>query len=220
MKKILVLIAFIFLITGCKVDYHVVINEDLSLTEEANLTGTQDFFDNYYKTTKTHVLESFIDIYKDVLETNNYQYELVKDTTPYVKVNKTYDSVSDYTKNSILFNDYFDEVKYTEDGNIKRIETVGFNEDEPDNPNRFEIAELTISIKCPFKVKNHNAKEVDKRTNTYYYELNEDNKILLEYDISSKFNPQEELIKTLIICIIVVVAIWLAIIILNKKSKK
>ena len=221
MKKLFVLIAVIFLITGCKVEYKVVINEDLSLTEEANLTGTKDFFDNYYKTTKTHVLESYISIYKNVLEKNNYEYELISGQTPYVNVKRTYNSVSDYTKSSILFNDYFDEVKYTEDGNIKKIETIGFNPGDPDNnEDRFYVKELQISIKCPYKVKNHNATKVDKETNTYYYELSEDNgKILLEYDVSSKYNPNSDVIRTIIICLAVIVAIWLTIFILNKNKK-
>lgn len=219
MKKIVMLVISILLLTGCSVKYNLTINEDLTVTEEAYLTGTESFFANYYKTTKTNVLKSFIDIYKDVLDENNYTYELKEDKIPYVIVNNKYDSVNNYINKSKLFNGYFDEIKYTEDGNIRKIETVGFNDNNPDDPERFNVKELTISITCPFKVKNHNAKDVDKKTNTYYYDLSNNHKIILEYDTSSKFNPNADLIKTLLICLLGVIGIWIAIIVLSKKNK-
>lgn len=220
MKKIVILIGALLLVTGCSVKYNIVINEDLSVSEEAKLTGTEKFFDVYYKTTKKHVLEGMIDIYKDQLIENKYQYELIEDKVPYVLVNKKYDSVNEYINNSKLFNNYFDEIKYTENKNIRRIETFGYNENDIDNPDRFVIEELEITITCPYVVKNNNAKDVNKQTNTYYYELNKDNnKILLEYDISKKFNPNADLIKTLIIAVIVVVITWITVVVLTKKNK-
>ncbi len=222
MKKIVILIITLFLITGCSVKYSVVINEDLTMVEEAKLTGTDDFFADYYKTTRTNVLKSILEVYQDKLDENNYQYELVEDKTkPYVILTKKYDNGNDYVTNSLLFNKYFEEVKYSEDGNIKKIETIGYNGDIPDDQDQFSIRELEISIKCPYKVKNHTAKKVDKETNTYYYELNdENNKILLEYDTSTKFNPKSDLIRTLLILFGIVIASWIIIIIVSKKNKK
>ncbi len=221
MKKIIILIALITLITGCKAKYDLVINEDLSISEEAMLTGTSDFFKNYYKTTKTNVLKSLVEIYEDTLKENNYTYEIKSADTPYVLVSKTYKEVDDYVNNSKLFNDYFDEVKYTIDGDIRKIETVGYNDNDPDNQERFNIKELEITITCPFKVINHNAKGFDTKTNTYYYELNAENdKILFEYDTSRKFNPNESLIVTIIVALLIVIGAWIAIILLNKNNKK
>lgn len=221
MKKIILLVISLLLVTGCAVKYNVVINEDLTLTEEAKLTGTSSFFDNYYKTTKTNVLKSMIDIYKDILDENKYTYELKEDTIPYVLVNKKYDNVSEYTNNSILFNGYFDEVKYTEDGNIKRIETMGYMPNDPDNPDRFNIKELEISITCPYKVTNNNAKNYNKETNTFYYELNsESDKILLEYDVSKKFDPNGNNLLIIIIGLVIIVGLWTTVVMLDKKEKK
>lgn len=221
MKKVIILIIMLFIVTGCSVKYNITINEDLSLIEEAKLTGTDAFFDNYYKTTKTNVLKSFIEIYEDILNENNYKYELKEDNVPYVLVTKEYNNVNEYINNSKLFNDYFDEIKYTENGNIKRIETIGFHENDIDNPERFTISELEITIKCPYNVKEHNAKGFDKLTNTYYYELNEENdKIIMEYDASSKFNPDSDFIKTIIISIIIIIVCFIVAIFLNKKSNK
>lgn len=221
MKKIIMLILGLFLLTGCAVKYNLVINDDLSIVEEAKLTGTDNFFANYYKTTRTNVLKDNIEIYQDILDENNYQYELKEDTVPYVLVTRKYNDALDYVNNSKLFNDYFDEVKYTEDGDIKKIETIGFHENDIDNPERFIVSELEITIKCPFEVKNHNAQKVDENNNVYYYTLNnENNKILLEYDVSKKYNPNAEIIRIIIICILIIIACWITVIVLNKKSKK
>lgn len=221
MKKIVVLIIFLFLVTGCSVEYKLTINEDLSIIEKAKLTGTSDFFANYYKTTKTNVLKSYIDIYESTLKENNYSYELIKDNTPYVDVEKKYDNIKMYTEESILINNYFEEVKYTENGNIKRIETSGYDKgSSDDNRDRFYLREISISIKCPYKVKDHNAKKVDEKTNTYIYELNNDgDKIILEFDSSKKYNPNGTLYQIVIVMGIIVIAGWLTVLIINKKNK-
>ena len=221
MKRIIILITFVFLLTGCAVKYNIVINEDLTIIEEAKMTGTNAFFDNYYKTTRKNVLKSFIEIYQEILDDNHYTYELKEEEYPYVLATKQYDNFDSFAKSSILFNGYFDEVKYTENGDIKRIETVGFNENDPDNPDRFNVSDLEISIKCHYKVTNHSANKVDSSTNTYYYELNEDhNKIMLEYDSSVKFNPNKSIIPTIIFCVVSIIAVWLIVVPLDKNSKK
>ena len=221
MKKVIILFTLVFLVTGCRVKYDLTINEDLTVNEETKMTGTSEFFDNYYKTTKKNVLKSMIEIYQDILIDNNYQYNLQDDTIPYVLVTRKYNSVNDYVSNSILFNGYFDEVKYSEKGNIKRIETIGFYDNEPDNPDRFNVKELEIAIHCPFNVVRHNAIRVDEMTNTYYYELSEENdKIIIEYDINSKFNPNASLIKIIFISILVIACLCLVLLFLNKKNNK
>ena len=67
MKKIVILIFALFLVTGCSVRYEATINEDLSITEKAKITGTETFFDSYYKTTKKQVIQSFIYRYESLL---------------------------------------------------------------------------------------------------------------------------------------------------------
>ncbi len=221
MKRIVILAVCILLITGCSVKYNLTINEDLSITEGASLTGTQDFFDLYYKSTKTNVLQFFLDIYKEILDEYHYEYKIVNSETPYVAISKKYNTINDFINESKLFNGYFDEVKYTEDGKIKRIETVGFNPNNPSDPDRFDIQKQEIIIKCPFVIKDNNAKRIDKKTNTLYYELDEkNNKIIIEFDSSKKFNANMELIQILVICAVILVGAWVVILINKNKNKK
>lgn len=219
MKKIFLLLTILLILTGCSVKYNLTINEDLTITEEAKLTGTEDFFASYYKSTKKNVLNSQLNSYKSLLDENKYQYEIKDDNIPYVLVYKKYNNFKEYIDTTLLFNEYFDEVKYTENGDIKRLETVGFNENNPENPDRFDVKKLEIIIKCPFKVKEHNASKVDKKTNTYYYDLFRDNKIVLEYNIAKKFNPNDEILYKILMFVGIIIFSWLTVLVLNKKKK-
>ena len=220
MKKVLILVFFLFLITGCSVQYNLEINEDLSILEEAKLTGTDEFFANYYKTTRKNVLQSFIDENSDTLKQNNYEYQLIDDKIPYVLVKKRYDNIDLYTEKTILFNGYFDEVKYTKNENIVKIETIGFNENNPLDPSRFDVKNLDISIKCPYKVINHNAYDIDKKSNTYYYHLDDKSnyQIILEFDTNKKFNKYEDMIMFIIIGLLIIIASWVMVFVLKKKN--
>lgn len=219
MKKIIMLVTILLVLTGCTAKYSITINEDLTVIEEASLAGTSEFYETYYKSTKKNVLKMLIDSYKDILDANNYEYKLVEEEEPFVKVQNKYDNVRDYIEKTILFNDYFDTVKYIEDGNIKKIETEGYYPNNPEDPNRFDIKELEISITCPYKVINNNAKRVNKKTNTYYFDLFKDNKIIFEYDSSKKFDPNEGVLVKLLIILGIVVVGWLTVIMKNKKNK-
>ena len=218
MKKIFLLIT-ILLLTGCNAKYQITINEDLTIVEEAELSGTESFYETYYKSTKSNVLNTIIDSYKDILNENGYIYELKEESEPFVKVRKEFKNIPLYIESTLLLNDYFDEIKYIEKDNIKRIETVGFNDNNSEDPNRFDIKNLEISIKCPFKVIESNAIRIDKKNNIYYYDLFKDNKIVLEYDTYSKYNPNEEMIRTALISLGVILGCWLTVLILNKKNK-
>lgn len=191
MKKKLFLLLILFLLTGCKVNYNLSINEDYSIDEIVSMTGTDAFFDTYYRTSKKNVLEMVLDDYKDILKDNEYLVEMVNDSVPYIKATKKYQNIEEFSENTIFFENYFDEIKCTKNGNILTIETVGFNPNELDDPERFYVRDLDIAIKSIYKVKNDNASYVDELTNTYYFRMDEkkeDFKILMEIDLSSKYS--------------------------------
>ena len=221
-KNYLFLILIIFLMTGCDVKYNININDDFTVLEKSVLTGTSDFFKPYYKTTKKNVLEEILGNYEARLKDKNYGYQLVDGDSTYVSLEKKYDNIQNYLDNSILFNDYFEKISYNTNGNLVRIETEGFNPNEEDNPDRFYVRKLEVSITCAYKVVESNATKIDKKTNTYYFEMSEnsdDFKILLEFDKSSRFIKDMD--KYLIIggSIVVIIASWIFVFKVNKKKR-
>ena len=222
MKKILFILISLFLITGCSVNYNVFIDENLSITENINISEDEEFYSTYYKTTRNNVLSGILDNYKDLLDENNYTYELVKGENPKIIIEKKYDNIESFLKNSKFFNDYFDEIKYNTSGNIVKIETIGFNPNEEDNPDRFYVKELDVAVTSSYNVTNSNASKINEDTNTYHFVMESDStdfKILLEFDKTSKFNPFTKKLVMIIVAILIIIATWIGLYWYSKKKK-
>lgn len=221
MKKILIILGCL-VFTGCNVEYNVMIDDNLKVVEEAIVMGDDELYESSYRTSRNKVLEGFLDIYGMELEQNSYQYELIKGENPYVKINRQYNNIGDYIDSSKLFNDYFDKIDYKVDNNIIKIETIGFHHNITDDPERFYVDNLDIAIKLPFKVINHNASNVDEKSNTYYFTLKsqtEDFKLLLEFDSSKKFSYNDGVFIKILIIIGVIVLTWVIIYYLGRQKK-
>ena len=222
MKKRFLFLLTLILITGCSVKYDVLIDEDLKVYETAEIIGGENLYKQYYKTSKVNVLKELLLGYEDVLKDNSYSYELKETDNPYVILNKEYNNLSSYLNDSQLFNDYFDKINYNKSDNIIKIETEGFNPNEEDNPDRFYVENIDISITSKYEVINSNASKVDENTNTYHFVMDketEDFKIMLEIDTSKIFNPNKNKILMIIIAAGVLIASWIIVFVVNKKKK-
>ena len=220
MKKILVLF-IVILITGCSVNYEIEITNGLKVIERCSLEAGEDVYKSHYQTTKVKVLQDILNIYNDELKKNNYQVEVIKDELPYVKIAREYSSIQEYLNSSLLFNNYFDKINYTKDGKIVKIETEGFNPNEHEDPDRFYVDDLDIAIKSAYKVVNSNATKIDKKTNTYHFELKgeeEEFKIMLEIDTSRKFIANLDVYIVLFIVLILTIAAWIFVYVNKKKN--
>ena len=221
MKKILILLVCL-LLTGCNVTYNVNITDELKITEEAIIRGDEELYSAYFRTSRNKVLNEFLDIYGDTLRENNYEYNLIKGENPYVNLKHSYNNINEYLNSSKLFNGYFDRIDYKVDGNKIKIETIGFHYNIADDPERFYVNNVDIAINLPFKVINHNATMVDENTNTYYYNLSskaENFKIMLEFDSSTKFNPNMKTIIKILILIGVIILTWFLVYYSNRRKK-
>ena len=222
MKKVILLLISLFLVTGCSVQYDVLIDDDLKVHETSKIMGSDDLYELYYKTSKVHVLEDLLENYQDDLKNNNYSFKLYKESNPYIILEREYNDIQNYLNNSKLFNDYFDKMSYNVSGNIIKIETEGFNPNEEDNPDRFNVSDINISITSKYQVVNSNASKIDKDTNTYHFIINNettDFKIILEIDTSKKFNANSEKIVMIIIAIIFLILAWVIILIVKRKRE-
>ncbi len=222
MKKNIFLLLILFLLTGCTCNYNVSVNKDLTIDEEITIYGTSKLYSAYYKTNKVDVLKENLDHYVEELKENNYEYSLYEEDNPYIVIKKKYQNMEEYLNNSKFFNDYFDEISYNKDGNIVKLETVGFNPNEEDNPDRFYVENALINVKLGYEVVDTNMELIDEQKNIYSYhfqENDEDFKILINYDLSKKFNPHKKNMLYIIIAVLVIIVTWVTLFFVNRKKK-
>lgn len=222
MKKVFLLIILILLTGGCKVEYNLIVSEDLKIIETVNMTGTDDLFDIYYKSSKLNVVKMLLDEDKGVLDDNNYNYKIIEDTVPYVLADKEYPDMETFTKNSIFYKQYFESLEYEENDGIITLKTNGFKPNDPEDPSRYDIKDLTISITSKYRIVDSNADRINKKTNTYYWELDndEDFSILLSYDSDIKFNPYINTYIMVIISVLIIIITWIIVWYTERNDKK
>lgn len=191
MKKILYLIIILLTISGCTARYQLKINEDLTVEEV--IVGLEDdsFYDNYYNSKKSRVVDFVMATKIDYLKSENYKIEKKYEDLLYgATVSKTYNSLDEYSKNSIAYKQLYNSLVINKDNDIIEI---SLSEKLPKNGqsnDRYVIDEGKIEIIVPFKVVEHNADEYDKDTNKYIWNVNSSNdkNIYIKFDSSKKDN--------------------------------
>lgn len=211
------------MMTGCKVEYNLTILEDLKIEESLNMTASEEIFNNYYKNSKLSVVKRLLDEDKATLDENNYHYEIVEDSIPYVLADKEYSDMETFTKNSIFYKQYFESLECEEKDGIITLKTKGFEPNDPENPNRYYIKDLTISITSKYKIVDSNANKVNKKTNTYYWSIDNnttDFSLMLSYDSNVKFNPYINTYIMIFVSILIIIITWVIIWYFDQKEKK
>lgn len=225
MKKILLLVLFIFLITGCKVEYNLVINNDLSVSESVIMTGTDEFFDSFYKSSRINVVEMFLDEgRRDDLKKSGYEYNIVEDETPYVVATKNYNSMEEFVDKTIFKEQYFEDLEIIKEENIVTLKNKEFIPISPDSIERYGIKITTLKITLPYEVVESNASLYDDLSNTYIWYIsdgNEDFSLVLSYDINKIYEGPKDNNSLLLILasLVFVIGVIVATYIMNKKNK-
>ena len=222
MKKILLLILIVFLTSGCKVEYNLFINDDLNVTESLNMTGTDSLFDSFYKSSKLNVVKLLLDADKEQLDNNSYNYELIEDYIPYVLANKKYKDMKLYANDTIFYKQYFEDLVCDNKDGIVTLKTKDFKPNDPDDPSRYNIKELTIAITSKYKVIKHNADRFNEKTNTYYWDINAntvDFDLLFSFNSKIKFNPYINIYLMIFISLVVLLVTWISICWFYRKEK-
>lgn len=224
MKKIIILIIFILFITGCKVEYNLVIKDNFNVSETVSMTGTDDFFALFYKSDKLNVVNMFLDEgRKEDLLKNGYQYEIVEKERPYVIATKDYNNLNDFKEQTIFLEQYFDDIELVEENDIISLKTNQFKPIFDDSLERYVIKTTKVNITCPFEVIDNNATEYDKKTNTYSWYINDDTtsfSLLLSYDTNKIYEiPKDNDLIMVIVSVIFIIGLMITAYILNKKNK-
>ena len=219
MKKIILLVIFLLLLTGCaSVDYSLDIEKDLSVVENVKISATKDYFESFYKNLPiTIVREAYNneELMKP-LKDNNYDYNL-KNEYPYpnVYVKKKYTSLDIYQNTTVFKGQVFNNINVVKKDNLITINATDFikyNLEDSDGElgGSFPVSELIINIKVPYVVTDSNADSVDKKNNIYKWVVNEkteDKEIKLTFDKNRIFISNLNAIVAMIIIIIIVIGL-------------
>lgn len=179
MKRILVLLVSILLLTGCSVKYDITITDKEQIKEEMTIT-----VDNKTAIEKSNSLDEYLDYYSNIYADNqgygefNVKTKKGKEFSKFI-VKNTYGSLTDYTS-SFSFRSMFNKAVIERVGNyvtfttseneyLKALNSAEYLDEE------FFYEDFIINIKFYNKVVNHNADYVDEKNNIYTWEVTKNN---------------------------------------------
>lgn len=213
MKKVILLLFSLFLVTGCSVTNTVTINKDLSVKEELDMTGTSEYFNNYYKSRPINIINMMLDTgnRKETLINNGYSYVIKKESYyPSVLASKKYDTIDDYVSKTIFKEQYFNTFETYSNNNLITIKASDFIPYNPDNTEIYSITKFVYNLKVPYVVEKHNADNYDKKTNTYTWYIDKDTE---NKEIEITFDKDKVYVYNLVMYISMIILLILAIIV-------
>lgn len=218
-KKIILIVFFLIICTGCKVKYTLTINKDNSVEEKVSASEDYSFFENYPNSSVGRVISFLLKPYLDKLNSNNYDVQSnVKSKSGGAIITKKFDSIEEYAKTTLFNNQYSDKINCDIDGDIVTLTVKGKFVGQTQNQSKFPVDEGTITISLPFKVLENNADLVEG--NDYTWTVNtKEKEIKIVYN-KAKENKPVNYTLFIIIGAIIVLLIILLIIFKKINSKK
>lgn len=172
MKKIIILLLTIFLLTGCNITYELEIDKNGNIIDKLTIIEKYDNYNN-------NLIPDYNEFIKDRNSIINIENEIEEDKKSYNSVfKKEYKNINEY-KNDYYINKYIGDINYTcnklckidiiFNDNIKNVfkETNDIKKTFTNNDN-----EITIKIYTPYKIINTNA---EINNNTLIYTITKDN---------------------------------------------
>ncbi len=215
MKRIkrLLLLSSLMLITGCTAKYNLIINDDLSVSDEITASETIKYYDeNYSLYDRNTAITNLWDNMSSIFDySRHYTYKINDNNTGIVAVSE-YSSLQDYINRNSIYKQYFEKIDFSLNDDIITIKTSGdFYPYVEQDPERFPIDSFSLNIKLPFKVLNSNADLIDG--NTYTWHINKDTKeksIYLEFDSSKKVASVDyKMLITITVIILLIIGIYI-----------
>lgn len=195
--KILIIIISIFIFSGCKGEYNIIINKDLTISENVNISIENK--DNAYEKT-INLFEN-----NDIEES---RYNVTQnDDYVNIKYKEDFSNFEDYFLNSKFYNRIISNEDFNKNNKgLKYKSFANLKLDDKENSklnNSFYISNLKINITSPYTIRENNADEVKNNTLTW---------ILKENDTQKKFYFNLEYMKQnnfyiviILLCILIVI---------------
>lgn len=191
-RKFVFIFLIIILCSGCRAEYNLTINDDLSVEENVLATEDSAFFEEYEKSSIGRVVGFILEPYLNTLNENKYTTNsYITSGRSGVTISKRFNSIEEYANSTIFASQYTDKVNYNKDGNNITLSVKGRFSKADQDQTRFPIEEAAISIRLPFKVIDHNADKVDDDVYTWLFDKNdtEERDIKITFDGSKVHKP-------------------------------
>ncbi len=225
-KKIfLIFIGLLILCSGCTAEYTLTVHDDFKVTESFTAMEDADFYNQYKSSSVQKVIGFILEPNLEYLNSNKYQVDqIINKKDAGVKVEKTYDSITDFKEKSEVTKQIANDWSYVDNGDTITLSIKGvLNQDEQDQDGRYVIDNLKINIVVPFEVTNHNADS--SNNNTYSWTLDEENnekELTITFNKKKKVDKGEEppyIIFGIIIVIVLIIGIAIYSIIESNKHR-
>lgn len=176
MKRIIILLLMIFLLTGCAVKENIKVNRNLSVEENIEFSESMKFFNSRFKMLPINIIKDIL--YSNdrdkILKENGYDFKIETSSNyPYVTASKKYSNIEDFTNNTIFKSQYFNNVTTSENNNLISINANDFIFHDEQDIDYYYVDNLYISISLPYVVTDNNADRYKASTNTYTWVIDE-----------------------------------------------
>lgn len=238
MNKVLKIISLLFIsfvLTGCSVEYNLIINEDKTVTEKIEITDLISNFESKgFNISLNDYLDTLIESYEKDKDFKNYDITKILDNTVYgIQFNTTYNSISEYIDSVKKYDHIIGNINTSNKNNRYSISTDGvwgsgiFRPD--DGSNRLLDTVVNVKVQSYYDIIDSNAHQVYENTNTYEWmfdssnyengiiEISFDDNVLVNNNEVSNFTSNNIF---LIIILIVVSAVFIFIWINRRRSNK
>lgn len=164
MKKIRNILSIVFLIlllSGCDLNYNLIINKDLSSEENIKFNVTKSTLEEIKIKYGDEYVDELKEYYKPILDNQNYTYDYNDDSGINLNASRK--------NNSVVFNDKIKNARYNyfDYSCNKDICIIYAIADDKILSYDGCVYSLKLNIQVPYKVLENNADKVDKQNNTY-----------------------------------------------------
>lgn len=173
-RKIIILLFVITIVSGCTVKYKIEITDDLKIKEKIEVAETNEKFE-ILGTTNQAYIDTMYDIYSTNSLYKSHKFEkIIGQTESGIKATKEYKNFEEYLNNNQIRKSMFRFINISEENNIITYSATHFRYQEIFNENEanFPYDTIEIIIELPFEVIETNADEINEN-GEYIWKINE-----------------------------------------------
>lgn len=172
MKKKILFLLIIVILTGCQVNADVNINYDYTVDEKIDVLFDNELAVNF--NSSKEYAKSYLEYYNPVIKLKDYDYDIEekKDTSSVIFTKKS-KNICDSINYSLFTIYLYDNIECTENEYYMEIKSVGNQSvSAPSNEKKFNVESLKLNIKLPIVAEENNADEIKDNVYSWYYDEN------------------------------------------------